>query len=325
MAGEDPTKFSSTQARELYSSISDTNAYFRIPPAERKTKLLDIYETMNSKKGQLSPAAKSLFEEITADDITGLANEFLMYEDHVRGRLLESLASQSASTVAPGMMGMRTGGRKRTMKKHRKGRRGTQRRKIRGGDSLYMDPPPAKVTEFLNDLQAFKNSLPEPKVSGISVPGILARATSSLASKHTFENPGKEYNVAIQYLNQALQLMKQMPGTSSGTGISTDDAQSLLAQLACDGKITEPKTTLASLSMKLKNASAFIKKGQQEKAFVCEGDIKVDPKAAVADRMFQERKAAERGEGTSGLANLAVNASSGIGGRKRTLTRRRKH
>ena len=131
MASEDPTKFSSTQARGLYSSISDTNAYFRIPPTERKTKLLDIYETVKSKKEQLSPAAKSLFEQITAADITGLANEFFMYEDHVRGRLLESLASHSASTVAPGMV--RTGGRKRsrkrTIKKYRKGRRGTQRRK----------------------------------------------------------------------------------------------------------------------------------------------------------------------------------------------------
>ena len=134
MSNEDPTKFTSTQARELYSSISDMNAYFRIPPAERKTKLLDIYNTMSSKEGQLSPTAKSTFEEITSDDIAGLSNEFLMYEDHVRGRLLESLASQSASTVAPGMMGRRTGGRKRfprkrTMKKYRKGRRATQRRK----------------------------------------------------------------------------------------------------------------------------------------------------------------------------------------------------
>jgi hypothetical protein len=130
MSNEDLT----TQARELHSSISDDKAYFRIPDTQRKEKLLSIWNTIKSKEAHLSQTAKSIFDEITSDDIAGLSNEFFMYEDHVRRKLRESLASQSANTVAPGMMGKRTGGRKRfprkrTMKKYRKGRLVTQRRK----------------------------------------------------------------------------------------------------------------------------------------------------------------------------------------------------
>jgi hypothetical protein len=197
-----------------------------------------------------------------------------------------------------------------------------------GADSRFMNPPPAKVTEFLGNLQAFANSLPEPKVSGLTLPSFVSKAASSLTAKHIFENPGKEYNIAIQYLTNALQLLQSMK-VAVGSGISTDAAMKLLAQLACEGKIEEPKSTFTALSTKLDAAKGYIKIGTQEKAFVCESDIKVDPNAPKFDRAYQAEEAAKRPASTQGLYGV-VSSVTGARRSRRTrrrsaLTRRRKH
>jgi hypothetical protein len=204
--------------------------------------------------------------------------------------------------------------------------RKNQRRKIRGGEE------PKQPWET------------DPRFVGKNVPDevrvFLIRLLDAAHAKDskTFENPENKYDIVINDLKSALgarEAKRKAAGQSTlfarvakyasgdGTGISTEDAQKLLENLACEGKIETSK--LESLYEKLNDAKHYIAVNSDKKAPFCPGKANperaaaaqaADQKRAELDAMEQRRKS-QQFWGTAGGRKRTK--------RRSTLTRRRKH